>query len=85
MFDDSKLFSRPTTSGWGKCTETLKCLVPDEEKAAFVSKSRALGYGSESDCLRELVMVFLHGHEAMAKVHAERLRLLAGIGQEPVR
>lgn len=75
-------FSRPTTGGWGKCTDTLKCLVPDDVKVEFIHKSRAMGYQSESDCLRELVMVFLRGQEAVAKLHADRIRLLAGTVQE---
>ncbi len=74
--------SRPTTGGWGKCTSTMKTLVPDEIKDEFIRKSRSLGYASESDCLRELVMVFLRGHEEVARLHADRIRMLAGIGTE---
>jgi hypothetical protein len=67
----------------GKCTETLKAMVPYDLKSDFIAKARSLGYASESDCLREMVQVFVHGHEAVAKVHAERLKRLAGTVQDP--
>jgi len=78
------LLSRPTTSGWGKSTETIKCLVPIEVKEQFLRRQRELGYPSESDALRELCIVFAFGAEHLAKVHADRIRRLAdsmaGIG-----
>lgn len=78
------VFSRPTTSGFGKCTETLKCLVPDEVKADFGRKSRELGYLSDSDALRELVIAFTYGAGHLQRLHAERVQRvadsMAGIG-----
>lgn len=36
------MFSRPTTSGFGKCTAVLKTLVPDELKDDFARRAREL-------------------------------------------
>lgn len=69
--------ARPTTSGWGKSTETIKCLVPIEVKEQFLRRQRELGYPSESDALRELCIVFAFGAEYLAKVHADRIQRLA--------
>lgn len=84
MADDSSMFSRPTTSGWGKATETVKCLVSIEVKDAFTQKLRAMGYPSESDALRELIICFTFGKDHLVKVHADRIRKMAesmaGIG-----
>lgn len=82
----SVMFSRPTTSGFGKCTAVLKTLVPDELKDDFARRARELGYPSDSDALRELVMVFTYGAGHLQKVHAERIRKMsenmAAIGTE---
>lgn len=76
--------ARPTTTGFGKCTAPLKTLVPDEVKEAFVAASRELGYSSESDALRELVMMFTYGQEHLRKIHTNRIAAVAhnlsGIG-----
>ena len=81
--------SMPTTSGWGKATETIKCLVPMEVKEQFLKRQRELGYPSESDALRELCIVFAFGSDYLTKVHVERIRQLtssmAGIGKEGER
>lgn len=86
MGRDQVRLSRPTTSGWGKATETIKCLVAPEVKEAFMRKQRELGYPSESDAMRELVICFAFGREYLTKVHAERIQRLAqtvaGIGPE---
>ena len=74
--------ARPTTSGLGKCTETIKTLVPDDLKQEFILKSRAMEYAAESDSLRDLVITFVPEADAVAKVHADRIRLLAGTVQE---
>lgn len=82
--DSQVSFSRPTTSGFGKCTETLKCLVPDETKTDFARVARERGYPSDSDCLRELVMAFTYGPEHLRRLHANRIdalaKSMAGIG-----
>jgi hypothetical protein len=78
--------SRPTTSGFGKCNVPAKTLLTDEINDDFTRKWRLLGYGSSSDALRELVIVFTYGHEYLTKVHTDRIAALArnvsGIGPE---
>ena len=75
--------SRPTTAGFGKSTESLKTMVPLEVKEDFVRQARFLGYPSDSDALRELVMLFTYGPEQLRKVHTDRIdgvaRNLAGV------
>jgi hypothetical protein len=72
------LAARPTSQGFGKCTATLKTLVPDEAKDDFVRRARELGYGSDSDALRELVFIFTYGADHLAKVHTDRINRVAG-------
>lgn len=80
------LSSRPTTAGFGKCSERLSTLVPEEIKEEFERRARALGYPSSSDCLRELLIVWLRGADMLKKVHADRIaqvaRNLSAIGSE---
>lgn len=80
------MFSRPTTSGFGKCTETLKCLVPAELKEDFARRARLLGYPFDSDALRELVIAFTYGAGHLERLHVERIKRvaesMAGIGTE---
>lgn len=84
MSDASNL-SRPTSLGLGKCTASLRALVPEELKEEFVKRSRGMGYASESDCLRDLIALWLLGPEEIAKVQAERIRRLTITGSEAVR
>lgn len=76
--------ARPTSAAFGKCTARLSTLVPDELKEEFDRKALRAGYPSASDCLRELVMVYLRGREYLVSVHRERIEALAenltGIG-----
>lgn len=83
MSDQS--FSRGTTLGLGKCTATLKTLAPEDLKDAFVRKSRELGYDSESDCLRDLVAIWVLGADEVMKVHADRVRRMSTVVTEPER
>lgn len=73
----ASLSSRPTSSGFGKCNVPAKTLLSDELNDDFARKWRALGYGSSSDVLRELVIVFTYGQEHLAKVHTDRIAALA--------
>ena len=77
--------SRASLPGFGKCTEPLKTMLPFEVKAEFEARSRELGYDGDSDCLRDLVIVWLRGADEVAKLHAERVRKLSitgtGLGQ----
>lgn len=68
------VFARPTSSALGKATEPIKSMLPMEVKDDLTKLWRSLGYGSESDFLRELVMVRLYGSDFMANLHAQRIR-----------
>jgi hypothetical protein len=65
----------------GKATAELKCKVPDVVKDDFVRLAHSLGM-SESELLREVVMLRLYGREAVARMQAHRLALVAGNGPE---
>lgn len=81
------LLSRPTSAAMhGKQAATLKTSVTDEAKEAFARWWRERGYASESDCLRELVLVAVYGPEHLTDLHRQRIQSLvqrqAGIGTE---
>lgn len=80
---DQAMFSRSTglPSSLGKASADLKCKVPDSVKDDFVREARKLGL-NESEFLRDIVMLRLYGHEQVARMHAERLRMVAGIGHD---
>lgn len=71
-------FSRPTTSVFGKATEVLKTSVCPEVKDAFARRARELGYPSDSDALREAVILFAFGSDYLQKIHADRIAAVAG-------
>lgn len=87
----SERFSRPTSAAMtsGKQTCSLKTLVSDEVAEDFGKFARLRGYGSTSDCLRELVLIAIYGTEYVANLHRDRLLSLApnrdAIGTEAVR
>lgn len=62
----------------GKATSELKCKVPDCVKDDFVLLAHSLGM-SESELLREWVMVRLFGLGEVQRMAETRLRLVAGI------
>lgn len=70
--------SRPTSSGFGKCTVDLKTTVPDSVKDDLDVFIRLRGYASISDFLREQTMVALYGAEHVANLHRERIESLSG-------
>ncbi len=76
-------FSRSTglPASMGKATEDLKCKVPGQVKEDFAALARRVG-STESELLRDMVMVRLYGHEQVARMHDERLRFAAGIGPQ---
>lgn len=81
------LLSRPTLSAIaGKQTATLKTSVTDEVKEQFTRWSREHGYATESDCLRELVLVTVYGPAYLTDLHRQRIASLVanrdGIGTE---
>lgn len=66
--------ARPTSSVFaGKQTATLKTMVTDELREDFERYARVRGYGSASDCLRELVLVAVHGPQLLADLHKKRI------------
>lgn len=69
--------SRPTSSALaGKNTCTVKTQVPDEVAEELQRFAKSRGYGSVSDCMREILLVTLYGPDYLASLHAERIRSL---------
>ena len=82
--DDAPL-SRPTSSALlGKQTAVLKTLVTDEVRDDFERFARSRGYGSSSDCLRELVLIALFGPTYLTDLHRKRIESLVPNGSETV-
>lgn len=79
-------FSRPTSlPGWmGKCDAPLKTLVPGSVQDDFRALARSLGM-TDSDLLRELVMLRTYGPDRYARMQQDRIRMVAGIGTEPAQ
>lgn len=74
---DPLMYSRPTSCAIaGKQTAVLKTSVTDEVKDEFARWSKARGYQSESDCLREIVLVSMYGPSFLADLHAQRINSL---------
>jgi hypothetical protein len=65
----------------GKATSELKSKVPDSVKDDFVRLARSLGL-NESELLRDMVLVRLYGADRVERMHAQRIRMVAGIGPE---
>ncbi len=76
------LESRSVTSNpFGKCTEEVKARIPYEIKEGFQRIANEMGM-TESELLREMVMVKVLGLDMVAKIYQERLARVAGIGHE---
>lgn len=70
------------TSPFGKLTaEVPKFRVPEETHDILEREARSVGM-SLSEFVRELCIVRAHGVDYVAKLHAERVRLVAGSGGE---
>ena len=70
--------SRPTSAALaGKFDVVVKTLLNDELADELRVFAREHGYGSVSDCLRELCIVAMRGEEYLTSLHAERISLLA--------
>lgn len=70
--------SRPTSSPLhGKFDVCVKVMLNDEMSDALRAASREHGFGSVSDCLREVIAVFLFGEERLIDLHASRIKTLA--------
>ncbi len=69
--------ARPTSCAiGGKQTAVLKTSVTDEVKDEFARWWRARGYQSESDCLREMVLVSIFGPSYLTDLHRQRIESL---------
>lgn len=77
MDSSTPLSSRPILSNFGKSTESLKTILPLEVKEDFSRAARRRGYPSDSDALRELVMLFTYGPDQICKIHIERITEVA--------
>ena len=76
-------FSRSTglPSRMGKATADLKTKVPDEVKFAFAKLASSCGL-TESELLRDMVVLRLYGSETVLSMQRERLRMVAGVETE---
>ena len=71
------MFSRPTSAALsGKQTATLKTMVTDEVADEFKKFARERGYASDSDCMRELILVAVFGPEYLTDIHRARIQSL---------
>ena len=87
---ETSSFARPTSSALlGKQTATVKTSVYDEVAEDFSRFARERGYGSGSDCLREIVMRALYGEDWLVNLHRQRIASLSqnlpAIGTEVAR
>lgn len=83
--DQLPTLSRPTRASLGeKQTVVVKTMVSDDVDDALKRFARDRGYGSVSDCVRELILVALYGEDFIASLHRERLASLyrKGTGTE---
>ena len=76
-------FSRSTglPPAMGKATEEVKCRIPYSVKTDFEQLAHGLGLTS-SELLRNCILIRLYGVDEVAKMHAQRLALAAGLGHE---
>lgn len=51
-------------------------------KTGLSKKWRELGYSSEADYVADLIEISVHGFDHVASLQEERLRVIAGIGNE---
>lgn len=73
----STVSARPTSSAaMGKQTVVLKTLVSDEFDEQFRRFARERGYGSTSDCLREIAICAVLGSDYLADLHRSRIESL---------
>lgn len=65
----------------GKNTEEIKARVPYEIKEGFTRIAHEMGM-TESELLREMLMIKVLGVDVVRTMNEKRLRLVAGIGHE---
>ena len=59
-----------------KQTFVLKTNVDDDTGEEFVRWCRENGYSAVSECLRDLVLVAMHGSDALVDLHRSRIDAL---------
>ena len=69
------------TSSFGKSTEEVKARIPFEIKEGFTRIAHENNM-TESELLRELVMIRVLGFDMVRRLNEERLQRVAGIGNE---
>ena len=80
--DDTPLASRSGNSNpFGKCTEDVRARIPYEVKEGLSRLANESGM-SEAEYVRDVLMVHVLGVDAVIKIHEERIKRFAGMGQE---
>ena len=80
--DAAPLTSRSGTSNpFGKCTEDVRAKVPYVIKEGLSRLVNESGM-SEAEYVRDVLMVHVLGVDAVIKIHEERIKRFAGMGQE---
>lgn len=73
--------SRPAHAwAFGKRNRPAKTMLDDETLDLAKRKARLLGYSSFAEFMADVVTVNVRGEDAVATLHAERLRMAARIG-----
>ena len=82
--DGQPMASRSLSSSpLGKLTAEVKGFKVDEDTHDELARlSREAGYGSVQEFVRALVMIRVHGVDTLAKLHADRLKVVAGKSTE---
>ena len=71
---ETSTFARPTSSALlGKQTATLKTSTTDEFAELFSRWARERGFGSSSDCMRELLYIAVLGPDWLIDLHRQRI------------
>ena len=70
------------TSPYGKLTAEFPKFKGDEETFEIANRLAREAGMPLSEWIRTVVMIRVHGIEAVSNMHAERLRVVAGIGAE---
>jgi hypothetical protein len=72
-----------SSSALRKLNAELKTVVDDDTKDEFARLATIEGM-SNSEYLRDLVMIHVHGRERLARLHRARLDRMAGRGPDDV-
>ena len=82
MADADTQLSRPAkATPWGKCTESVKVMVP-EETARLLREHAARCGSTESEVVRNMLMEKLHGRDMVEASLLEHFRSTVRTGSE---